>query len=63
MATRDPSWVKRRRAHLDRYRPRRYPKRSGRKAGNARDCLPLARTDQRTRDARVAGKERLRAEP
>jgi hypothetical protein len=36
MATRDSSGVERRRAHLDRNRPRTHPKRSGRKATKVR---------------------------
>jgi len=55
MATRNSSGVERRRARMDGNRPRTHPKHSGRKAGEALDCLSHAWTDRPTKDARVAG--------
>ena len=62
MATRNSSGVARRRARMDGYRPRTHPKHSGRKAGDALDCLSRARTCRPTTDARVAGQGRLGGE-
>jgi hypothetical protein len=62
MATRDASWLEWPRARLDGWQPRRYPKHSGRKAGEALDRMSIARTTRPTTDGCVAGQQRLRGE-